>query len=68
MKTLTLTIWLCLGAIPAFAAPTPTPCAAAAGCVHSAPAPLLGLGLPAFLSVGGVLLGVKLLKRRRSKE
>jgi hypothetical protein len=32
---------------------------------HSAPAPLIGLGLPAVLAVGGVLLGAKFLKRRQ---
>jgi hypothetical protein len=63
MKKLTLITWLCFSAIPAFAAPTPTPCASAA-CVHSAPAPLIGLGLPVALVVGGVMLGAKLLKRR----
>jgi hypothetical protein len=69
MKALTLIVWLCLGAIPAFAQSTaavPVPCSAAAGCgVHGAPAPLLGLGLPSILSIGGVLLGFKLLKRKK---
>jgi hypothetical protein len=31
----------------------------------SAPAPLIGVGIPVALAVGGVLLGGKLLKRRR---
>jgi hypothetical protein len=35
-------------------------------CHRSAPAPLIGLGLPVVLAVGGVLLGAKLLKRKRS--
>lgn len=72
MKILTLILWLSLSAIPAFAqtaaTPTavPTPCSAAAGCgYHGAPAPLIGLGIPAALAVGGVLLGAKFLRRRR---
>jgi len=33
--------------------------------VRGAPAPLLGLGIPSALAVGGVLFGAKLLRRRR---
>jgi hypothetical protein len=68
MKGLTLIIWLCLGTVPALAqnaattSAVPSPCAAA---VCRAPAPLIGLGLPAAFAVGGVLLGAKLLKRSR---
>jgi hypothetical protein len=62
MKRLALAIWLCLSAVPAFAATTPSPCATA---VCRAPLPLIGLGLPAAFAVGGVLLGAKLLKRSR---
>lgn len=69
MKRLALTIWLSLSAVPAFAQTTPTAVPAPSTCataVHcSAPAPLIGLGLPAAFAVGGVLLGVKLLRRRR---
>ena len=69
MRTLTLTFWLCLSAIPAFAqstaaVPLPSPCAAAA-CYHAAPAPQIGLGIPSALAVGGILLGASLLRRRR---
>jgi hypothetical protein len=70
MKGLTLIIWLCLSAVPAFAqnAPATTStaniCATAERC-RSAPAPLIGLGIPAAFAVGGVLLGGKLLRRRR---
>jgi hypothetical protein len=32
---------------------------------HSAPAPLIGIGPPVVVAVGGVLLGIKLLKRRQ---
>jgi len=45
-------------------APNPYHCDAAAAC-RGAPAPLIGLGLPAAFAVGGVLLGAKLLWRRR---
>jgi hypothetical protein len=68
MKGLTLIIWLCLGTVPALAqnaattSAIPRPCAAAR---CSAPAPLMGLGLPAAFAVGGVLLGAKLLRRNR---
>ncbi len=61
MKTVFLGLWLCLNAIPALAQ-----CSAAVGCSHvGAPAPLLGLGIPSALGIGGVLLGAKLLKRKR---
>jgi uncharacterized protein (TIGR03382 family) len=62
MKILTLILGLCLNAIPALAqqaAPTALP-------IHrAAPAPLIGFGVPIALAVGGVLLGAKLLRRRR---
>lgn len=66
MKALTLTFWLCFTAMPVFAAatPTPSPCASTA-CVRGAPAPLIGFGIPIALAAGGVLLGTRLLKRRR---
>jgi hypothetical protein len=35
------------------------------GGYHGAPAPLIGAGVPVALAVGGVLLGAKLLKRRK---
>jgi hypothetical protein len=64
-----LVTWTCLNAIPALAqntvstSTTPGPCATAA--CRSGPAPLIGLGFPAAVAVGGVLLGAKLLKRTR---
>jgi len=66
MKGLTLIIWLCLNAGPTFAQSASAvtnvpPCATC----KSAPAPLIGLGLPAAFAVGGVLLGAKMLRRRR---
>jgi hypothetical protein len=72
-QVLTLIIWLCIGASPVFAGP-------GHGHGHDwddvrydnghqkhmgAPAPLLGLGIPSALAVGGVLLGAKFLRRRR---
>ena len=70
MKVLLLSLWILFGAIPVFAAPVN-----GNGGVgndngngnerHGAPAPLLGLGIPSALAIGGVLVGAKLLKRRR---
>ena len=61
MKGLALITWLCLSTVPAFAQN-----AVPIACAHcSAPAPLIGLGLPAAFAVGGVLLGAKLLRRSR---
>jgi hypothetical protein len=72
MKALTLIIWLCISAVPVFADPGGVPNGGVGngngnGNVNheSAPAPLLGLGIPSALAVGGVLLGAKLLARRR---
>jgi hypothetical protein len=67
MKTLTLIICLCLGVVPTFAdASTSTAICPGTLCQHrGAPAPLIGLGAPVALVVGGVLLGAKLLKRRK---
>lgn len=67
MKKLTLITWLCLSVLPAFAQQSgnnsPSPCTAVS--CRGAPAPLLGLGIPSALAVGGVLLGAKLFRRRR---
>jgi hypothetical protein len=68
MKKLMLTAWLCLSALPAFAqnaAAVSSACPSTASCLHSAPAPLLGLGIPSALAVGGVLLSAKFLRRWR---
>jgi len=69
MKALTLMMWLCLNAIPAFAqsaaAVSTSACPSTVSCLHAAPAPSIGVGLPAFLGVGAVLLGVMVWKRRR---
>lgn len=72
MKILTLIIWLCLSATPVFADAGGVPNGGVGNgngvgneTHEGAPAPLLGLGLPSALAVGAVLLGAKLLERRR---
>jgi hypothetical protein len=46
-------------------ADSPSDCAHGA-CKHvGAPAPLIGVGLPAGAGIGGLLLGARLLKRRK---
>ena len=72
MKPLLLSIWLFVGLAPAFAADRGHANIAVDsdhghnGFGHrSAPAPLIGLGIPSALAVGGALLGAKLLKRRQ---
>jgi hypothetical protein len=68
MKTSTLAIvCLWLSAMPAFAQSSNILCLPLVNllCHRSAPAPLIGLGLPVVLALGGVLLGAKLLKRKR---
>ena len=69
LKALALSLWLVLSAIPALAqtttaVPTPSSCGATAVC-RGAPAPLIGAGIPVAVAIGGVLLGAKILKRRR---
>ena len=64
VRLLVAGVSLCIGAATASqASPTPLPCAACV--VHAAPAPVIGTGIPALLVVGGVLLGAKLVERRR---
>ena len=72
MKPLLLAIWLFVGLAPALAADRGNANIAAdsghgnSGFGHrSAPAPLIGLGIPSALAVGGALIAAKLLKRRR---
>jgi hypothetical protein len=69
VKILLLSIWLCIGAMPAFAQNNNDQGQnnnnQGQNGYHGAPAPLIGFGLPAVLAVGGVLVGVKLLKRRK---
>jgi hypothetical protein len=65
------TVWLCLSAIPTLTQSTATtssvwPCATPA--CRGASAPLIGFGIPAAFAVGGILLGTKLLRRRRRSQ
>ena len=68
-KVLLVSAWLCIGAASAFAqnqnGQGGNQNGQGGSGVHAAPAPLIGLGIPAVLAVGGVLIGAKLLKRRR---
>ena len=69
MKTALLAIWLCIGAVPVFAADHGdgrlSDHAGGIARHRPAPAPLVGLGIPVALAVGGVLLGAKWLNRKR---
>jgi hypothetical protein len=72
MRVWLLAIWILFAAVPAFAAPGNGNGNGGVGqgngkgnAVHGAPAPLLGFGIPSALAVGGVLLGAKLLRRKR---
>jgi hypothetical protein len=69
MRAALLAIWLCIGAMPVFAADHGegrlSDHAGGIGRHKPAPAPLVGLGIPVVLAVGGALLGTKLLKRKR---
>jgi len=62
MRLLTVAIWLCMNA--ATAAQASPPCSAC-GIGHPVPAPEIDVGIPAFLVIGGVLLGATLMKRWR---
>ena len=65
-KVLLLSAWLCIGAASAFAQNNQNGNNQGQnGNYHAAPAPLIGAGIPVALAVGGVLLGAKLLKRRK---
>jgi hypothetical protein len=75
MKPLILIAWLCLAAAPVFADQGGMPNGGVGNGngignekhTMGAPAPLLGLGIPSTLAVGGVLLGAKLFGRRRER-
>ena len=60
MRLLAVVIWICLSAATAAEALTCTACG-----LRPAPAPLIGTGIPAVLVVLGVLVGARLLARRR---
>ena len=68
MKAALLAISLCIGAMPVFAADHGGRLSDHTGGIarhKPAPAPLVGLGIPVVLAVGGALLGAKLLNRKR---
>jgi hypothetical protein len=69
MKAALLAIWLCIGAAPVFAADHGdgrlSDHTGGTGHHKPAPAPLVGLGIPVVLAVGGALLGAKWLNRKR---
>ena len=79
MKILVLSLWILFSAMPAFAHPGGERNGGFGhdrgygvgherndgNRMHAAPAPLLGLGIPSTLAVGGVLLGARLLGRKR---
>jgi len=73
MKVAFLSLLILLGTMPAFADRGGIPNGGVGNDVgngnqvHGAPAPLLGLGIPTALAVGGVLFGAKLVGRRRRK-
>jgi hypothetical protein len=74
MKILLLSMWLCMGATSAFAQNVGANVSVGGtsvgvnATIRSAPAPLLGAGIPAALAIGGVLLGAKLLGRKRQSK
>jgi hypothetical protein len=55
MRILIGTIYLVIAAMPALAQESVTP---------GVPAPLLGLGIPAAVAVGGVLFGSRFFKKK----
>ena len=67
MKAALLAIYLCIGAAPVFAAEhgvgNLSDHTGGVGHHKPAPAPLVGLGIPVALAVGGALLGAKFLNR-----
>jgi hypothetical protein len=65
MKAAAIAMLLCLGAVPALAQTALTDSRPSPVAVRPGPAPLIGLGIPVALAVGGVLVGAKLLRRKR---
>jgi hypothetical protein len=69
IKALLISSWLGFGVMPAFAQNNNNQGQnnnnQGQNGYRSAPAPLIGIGLPAVLAVGGVLLGVKFLKSKK---
>jgi hypothetical protein len=57
---------LVIGALPVVAHATPCPAALPnCGASHTAPAPLLAAGVPAFLALGGAAAFARLLRRKQ---
>ena len=65
MKAAAIAMFLCLGAMPALAQTANRPSPSVPPTVRPGPAPLIGLGIPIALAVGGVLVGAKFLSRKR---
>jgi hypothetical protein len=75
MKIMLISLWLCMSAASAFAQSVGANVSVAGvsadanvRVTRGAPAPLIGLGIPAALAVGGVLFGAKFLRRRRQSR
>ena len=64
MKSLATSMWLSVIGIASAQAAPPSVCSSVF-CLHAAPAPSIGAGVPVALAVGGILLGTRLLKSRR---
>jgi len=65
MKAAAIAMFLCLSAMPALAQTANRPSPSVPPTVRPGPAPLIGLGIPVALAVGGVFVGAKLLRRKR---
>ena len=65
MKAAAIVMFLCLGAMPALAQTANRPSPSVPPTVRPGPAPLIGLGIPVALAVGGVLVGAKFVSRKR---
>jgi len=69
MKATLLAVWICLSAVSAFGQNQggggQGQNQGGGSGYHGAPAPLIGAGIPVAVAVGGVLLGAKLLRRKR---
>jgi hypothetical protein len=69
MKAAAIAMFLCLSAMPALAQTAitvrPLPPPKVPPPVRPGPAPLIGLGMPVALAVGGVLVGAKVVRRKR---
>ena len=64
MKSIAIAMWVSVVGIASAQAATPSVCSNVL-CLHGAPAPSIGAGVPIALAIGGVLLGMRLLKSWR---